>query len=131
MKLATEKILHGNKVIAEFMGEWNVKESNGRFVCTNCGHEYSAMLGDDEVPMIHTGCLPDIVYLAKYHSSWDWLMPVVDKCTQIGFRNQDFDTEIYQKWEQIFDDQGMFLGNHCDEVWDACVEFIEWYNQNK
>ena len=27
----------------------------------------------------------------QYHTSWDWLMPVVDKCTQIGFRDTDTD----------------------------------------
>ena len=27
-----------------------IKETNGRFTCTNCGHVYSSMLGDDEIP---------------------------------------------------------------------------------
>ena len=26
------------------------KEINGYFTCTHCGYEWSAMLGDDEIP---------------------------------------------------------------------------------
>jgi len=31
-----------------------IKEVNGRFTCTLCGYEWSAMLGDDEIPEICT-----------------------------------------------------------------------------
>jgi len=31
----------------------NVVEKNGRFVCSDCGYEWSATLGDDEVPEHH------------------------------------------------------------------------------
>ena len=27
-----------------------IKELDGRYICTNCGYEWSAMLGDDEIP---------------------------------------------------------------------------------
>jgi len=27
-----------------------IKETEGRFTCTDCGHVYSSMLGDDEIP---------------------------------------------------------------------------------
>ncbi len=75
-----EELKKDSELIAEFMGLYNVHESNGRYSCNNCGHEYSAMLGDDEIPMIHTDCNPDIIVLAKYHESWDALMPVIEKC---------------------------------------------------
>lgn len=29
-----------------------IEEIDGRFTCTDCGHTWSAMLGDDEVPEI-------------------------------------------------------------------------------
>jgi len=75
-----EELKKDTLLIAEFMGLYNVHENNGRHSCNNCGHEYSAMLGDDEVPMIHTDCDPDLIVLAKYHESWDALMPVIEKC---------------------------------------------------
>ena len=28
----------------------NIKEINGRWTCTDCGYEWSAMLGDNEIP---------------------------------------------------------------------------------
>ena len=31
-----------------------IKEINGYFTCTLCGYEWSAMLGDDEIPEICT-----------------------------------------------------------------------------
>ena len=64
-----------------------------------------------------------------YDNSWYSLMPVVEKCTQIGYRDQDFDTDIYLEWETIFDNESMFLGNHVDEVWDSCIAFIQYYNE--
>jgi len=38
-----------------------IKEINGRFTCTECGHEGSAMLGDNEIPETcecESNCLP-------------------------------------------------------------------------
>ena len=63
----------------------------------------------------------------QYHTSWDWLMPVVDKCTQIGFIDTDSDDNpMYELWERLFcDNIGQFLGNHIDEVYNSVVEFIK------
>lgn len=67
-----------------------------------------------------------------YDSSWDWIMPVVDKCTQIGYRDQEFQSETYHEWEGLFaDNTAMFVGNHIEEVYAACIEFIEFYNSIK
>jgi len=55
-----------------------------------------------------------------YHTSWDWLMPVVSKCFKTG-------DDTYQ-WDDIMDT--MFT---CDIniVHAQVVEFIKEYNQNK
>ena len=60
-------------------------------------------------------------------------MPVVNRCTQIGFRDtHSNDDELYIKWDNLFcEDMGQFVGNHIDEVYEAVVEFIKFYNQNK
>tara|TARA_R110000850_G_scaffold170399_1_gene295840 strand:- start:241 stop:522 length:282 start_codon:yes stop_codon:yes gene_type:complete len=67
----------------------------------------------------------------QYHTSWDWLMPVVDKCTQIGFRDTDTDDNpLYELWDRLFcDNMGQFVGNHIDEVYNSVVEFIKEYNK--
>lgn len=65
----------------------------------------------------------------SFHSSWDWLMPVVNKCTQVGFRDQKSENVYTEKWDELIaDDVGKFVGAHIDEVWKACIDFIRWYN---
>jgi hypothetical protein len=51
------------------------------------------------------------VFALKYHSSWDWLMPVVIKL------HDEYNVNCVR-----FD---------IDECHGAVVEFIEWYNRNK
>src|ERR1035437_2339831 len=66
MKLTTEEIQEGSKVITEFMG-YKIKDRHG---------EYAVILND-----------PHTEYLrcwAKYDSSWEWTMPVVDKINAMG-----------------------------------------------
>ena len=55
-----------NKLIAEFMG---LKPCDDR-------EQYQSS--------IYTNVVADL----KYHTSWDWLMPVVDKIESIGFEFQ-------------------------------------------
>ena len=71
--------------------------------------------------------------LIPYHSCWNHLMSVVDRCTQIGFRDTESnDDKLYVKWDNLFcEDIGQFVGNHIDEVYKAVVQFIKYYNQNK
>jgi DNA-directed RNA polymerase subunit RPC12/RpoP len=114
-----------NKLIAEFMGavgtpkynptEWDV-------YITGCLDVDS---DDEKAQHFYT---PDEM---KYHTSWDWLMPVVDKCTQIGFRDTDTDDNpLYELWDRLFcDNMGQFVGNHIDEVYNSVVEFIKEYNK--
>lgn len=51
----------------------------------------------------------------KYHSSWDWLMPVIDKCYQEHMSKHIVDAVL------TFDKYKAF---------QAVVQFIKEYNQN-
>ena len=60
----------------------------------------------------------------SYHDSWDWLMPVVNKC---------FDTWYY---EYDSDDLCFLLNNallttNINEVYRVVTEFINEHNKNK
>ena len=55
----------------------------------------------------------------KYHTSWDWLMPVVAKCTELN--NDEFDNQSIA-WA--------LLSNSIIDVYDQVLEFIKEYNQN-
>ena len=57
---------------------------------------------------------------AKYHESWDWLMPVIEKCVRTGD-----DTD---KWDNIFN---TLTTLSIKEVYEEVVEFIKQYNNEQ
>ena len=89
--------MNSNKLIAEFMG-WDIESLST--IPSNL-HPSNLELDNDEV----------LEY--KYHTSWDWLMPVVSKCFKTG--------DDTHQWDNIMDT--MFT---CDIsiVYAQIVEFI-------
>lgn len=70
-----QEILEGNKLIAEFMTGKSKKSKV--FFDLNC-------------------CANDL----KYHSSWEWLMPVVEKIEMMGSNKfNDINTVLYSRFE--------------------------------
>jgi|ERR1035437_5194925 hypothetical protein len=57
----------------------------------------------------------------KFHSSWDWLMPVVQKICKLHRPSKEYFLmeELYQS---CIDDSPI-------KVWKAVVKFIEWHNE--
>jgi len=128
-----KKIDQDNRLIAEFMGKYNVHDTNGHWECNNCGHQWSAILEDNEVPIIHSDCKPDIINLAKYHISWDWLMPVVEKIESLGYSYDRINADIFintQKGENVIPNpmDGNIM-TMLQKTYKAVVEFITWYNE--
>ena len=58
--------------------------------------------------------------LLKYHTSWDWLMPVVEKIGSLSYNdsNNKFQPSVER-----------FLENDIESIWRQIVIFITWYNQ--
>lgn len=87
---------------------------------------------DESIPHDHQG-----IYL--YHSSWDWLMPVMEKIWNLtGHRNlwyidlseidpNGFISILYNKFH-IREDS---FKNNIEEVYGMVITFIKWYNKNK
>ena len=99
-----KNVYSNNKIIAEFMGYENVG------TLSNPMYEYG-----------EGGCrsLEDIYY----HSSWDWLMPVVEKCL-IGEAEQDeqiSNTTIKNIYEGI-------CNQDISYAYKSVVEFINQLN---
>ncbi len=72
---------------------------------------------DNYTSELHTNVDADL----KYHKSWDWLMPVVEKCYQCNHEEGDLHMRL----------NDAVLTVNIEEVYKAVVEFINWYNNNK
>ena len=95
--------MKNNKLIAEFMGI----SIDGEF----------AYIKDEGSPLEET--MP--INQMEYHNSWDWLMPVVDKCFQYGELHNSYREQIIASLSGVID---------IEDTYKAVVEFIEWYNKN-
>ena len=69
----------------------------------------------------------DFSYL-KYHKSWKWLMPVVEKIEDMGCEVVMTNGECTISADGYY---GKSLGkSRRSATYDAVVKFIEWYNKN-
>lgn len=77
---------------------------------------------------------------AKYHYSWHWIMPVVEKIGTTTMHDVTMKADIESVFCQImcYDKEGVVVNdifNGTDNLlgctYGAVVEFINWYNQNK
>lgn len=117
--------IEGNKLIAEFIGV--KKMGNSLYYVPE--HEllqrvrYSNEC--EEVSLFDEREL-------KYHNSWDWLMPVVEKIENSGHETM---VQISANYCTIDNLNGLRIekqsDSKLDSVYLACVEFIEWDNQEK
>lgn len=87
-----------NKLIAEFMG---IENSNG------------IVFQDANTKEFH---------LIKYHTSWNWLMPVIERIIDVI---SPLDEEDEQNLSQTL------LYGYKDDVYKLVVEFIKEYNKIK
>ncbi len=114
-----QEILEGNKLIAEFMGF--VKDGflwKHRDVKLSKYYPKNIFEGDNTNSF-------------KFHSSWDWLMPVVEKLECL--ENCRFQFEIYTGPRCfIYDNSHDLIEGDSDTklqaVYESIVEFIKWYS---
>lgn len=73
--------------------------------------------------------------LSFYESSWDWLMPVVEKIDSLDDGKY---IVIIDPMITIISENGEAVVNECQafdgrikNTYGAVVEFVKWYNQNK
>lgn len=117
--METHEKIDGNSLIAEFMGfrlitpemrkrpeDWY---NNGKPSSYWENHE---LKGSRRVLCGENGLM--------YHSSWDWLMPVVNKI--FGLK-KDYPIATSDLLET-------FIFEDIDVVWNRVVNFIKWYNSN-
>lgn len=118
--MTTEEILEGNKLIAEFMGAKIIVENY---------HGINIIKFPDK-------STKDLFGL-KYNTSWDWLMPVVEKieqgnyaviitqnvCTIRACIMGDTTIRAYQNGNYLTPNTKL------SNTWLAVIQFIKWYNE--
>lgn len=157
--MTQEEIIEGNKLIAEFMGWKLITPEMRRNPDTWDNSYYEKEVEDwyeengEKIVFMDTRTLCSVTK-TKYHSSWDWLMPVVEKISMTN--NGDgskqryfFNTNRCAKFKENVNDKPIKIriGGVCfnynapnikingyDEkecTWLAVIEFIKWYNVHK
>ena len=112
-----ENILENNKLITEFLG----------FELFNNKYYELSQFGY----MKTNGEWSDVFYpeTLKFHKDWNWLVEVVEKIESIK-GTQIFINGI--SCEIMF--KGKVISKHfntkIEAVYNACLEFIKWYNLN-
>jgi hypothetical protein len=101
MKTIEEK----NCMIAEFMGGTYVHETNTSFAHVKISGYIKGSF---------------LLHELSYHSSWDWLMPVVEQIDHIEYESERLDIIDNAIKTRVIGD-----------VHKAVCEFIKMYNENK
>lgn len=118
--MANEEIAAGNKLIAEFMG-FTVKDFDGahmRYIDKN--HE--------NAPYYEWHLVRDL----KYHTSYDWLMQVVDRLAELGWYYEIKVTYCFMKSETaiiMYAKEDFETPILC--LFSCVVKAIEHYNLTK
>ena len=122
-------IMKWNKIIAEFMGYKLMPCNNGK--AWDIGKSIPSK--DHLLPIqgvLHTG------NELKFHTSWDWLMPVIEKIEGTITENGYYDVRPHIDRTTIVDDC-FHIYIECDgdnrfmNTYKAVVEFIKQYNDGK
>ena len=113
--------IENNKLLAEFMDEIDLKRHNNTFITSY-----------------------------KYNTDWNWLMEVVEKIEKLTPNNRvinfgisnvsisiflrPLDVKIYSKRDADYSVEEIVSietkGKKIEAVYNACIEFIKWYNEN-
>ena len=101
------KRIEKNKLIAEFMDVEEVYNPNGNdWVFKTTEPDIN-----EDTDIIESFKANEL----QYHNSWEWLIPVVDKCFQEEGKHYVINDAL--------------LTINIDEVYDAVVEFIKQHNK--
>jgi hypothetical protein len=118
------EIIKGNKLIAEFMGATIDELDNVKFI-----------LPADGVGLAGCG-----LRACRYHSSWDWLMPVVEKIEGLFNGNSftitnrnlwciiEMNTQFSLAYDIEYSEISIKASTKLESTWQAVVQFIQWYN---
>jgi len=107
-----------NKLIAEFMGhktDWGFKKDSILYMPQGEGNATNNSI---VIPYEKL----------QYHTSWDWLMPVIHRIRD--HINVDMGFEEFDDWRENFKQIDPY-NYSLEQCYEAVVDFINEYNKNK
>lgn len=129
--MTNKEVLEGNTAIAEFMGG-KLKPKSKRH--PDNPHNKPTWWFDDKVGHFEL----------EYHSSWDWLMPVVEMINVVfGFASTELSNTSREQeglpdpldnpdcWKSWSYHSIHPITEDIISVWNRVVKAIKWYNLNK
>lgn len=135
--MSTENTIENNKLLAEFMdydfedGDFKVPHSNK--TSNSDFKEWCPTYWDER---IDSGGYLVAPCNLMFGSDWNWLMEVVEKIELV--KNEDFTVHInrcncmivgYELYPQFHILEQSI--SKTQAVYNACIEFVKWYNKNK
>ena len=134
-----------NKIIAEFMNFpkiTNVIDSeSGKYYDYWLPNNFNLILEQEIQIESNNGwglVHQDYVFVRDliFHSDWNWLMEVVEKIESILPDDSIITIEYKNCFIPVLDDEEPFTiegggKTKIEAVYNACLEFIKWYNENK
>lgn len=90
-------------------------EENNRMIAEFMGYK---MINDLQISTPNNGGA--FLSELKYHTSWDWLMSVIDRIKDLEVNTRDKDIVLK-----------LTLHHSLDDVYYCVCKFIEWYNEQE
>ncbi len=103
-----QQTLQGNNTIRLFIGDEFVMQ---RLVAEKEWNKNRDLLYNEDI---------------KFHSSWDWLMPVVEKIKNYILTDRPYDVGIDK-----VDVLNLYITTPILTVFEQVIYFIQWYNNQK
>ena len=124
--MSEQEIIEGNRLIAEWLGyeiDPLAEEDepiryyvDDHIECVADGIDYWETFEEDWTSWLY----PEQM---KFHSSWDWLMPVIDKI-EAEYYNSHMSEWVYDKCLGV---DFCILRYSLQEAYKQVIEFIKWY----
>lgn len=115
-----------NILIADFLGWVEQTDSNKRWFGSFTDKNFIIHKNNNKEPLL-------------FHSDWNWLMLVVDKIESLETSNGNTFTIDFHRDSVLVFEYGKYTNEivfteglgRMQNLYNACIAFVEWYNDNK
>ena len=133
--MSEQEIIEGNRLISKFVGYYQpteVQDDLFSFEVYSSLEECQKDYPEENISTYHGDDIEDFIFVdvPKYHSSWDWLMIVVEKiindrsscCT---FSGKDYLPKL--SFSMLDDERYPFQGESENSLKEACFQAVVKY----